>query len=281
MNLGRLHPLRAIVPVNLEYKVRDLAFVFLPVRHRSRYDNVFHLCVWKTASQWVRVVLSDPVVYQGSGLRAIHFAQSSMIRGGHGAEIRFPFRRIVSPVYCSFEDFGTVPKQPNYRIFFVARDPRDILVSQYFSKRYSHRVNDTIAVEREELKQLSETEGLLRIAENFATVTHILRSWLRAAQADPRVIFVTYEELTQGDAIEAWSRLLSYCDIDVSEDRLRNLLNRYQFRNMSGGRQPGEEVKREKYRKGIAGDWKNYFDERLERRFYEVNGDIVGELGYQ
>jgi hypothetical protein len=138
-----------------------------------------------------------------------------------------------------------------------------------------------IAVEREKLAQMTEAEGLMRTAECFTKVTEILRSWWRAAQSDDSILVMRYEDLTQGKTTAAWAKLLAHCDIPVPEGVMEKLVHRYQFKNMSGGRRPGQEDKSEKYRKGVVGDWKNYFDDRLERRFYEVNGDIVGELGYR
>ena len=146
MNLGFLRQFRSLVPIRLEYRIRDELYSLLPVRHRSRYENIFDCCVWKTASQWIRVVLSDPAVYQYSGLRTLHFTQSPLIRKGHGREVHFPLRRIISPVYCSYEAFAALSSAANQRTFFVMRDPRDVMVSQYFSKRYSHRLNDNIEV---------------------------------------------------------------------------------------------------------------------------------------
>ena len=39
------------------------------IREKSEYDNIFYCCVQKTASQWLRGVLSDPVVFKYTGLK--------------------------------------------------------------------------------------------------------------------------------------------------------------------------------------------------------------------
>ncbi len=43
----------------------------------SPYTNIFHACVHRTGSQWLRKFLADPIVYQYSGLRTYHY-QSHM-----------------------------------------------------------------------------------------------------------------------------------------------------------------------------------------------------------
>lgn len=56
---------------------------------------------------------------------------------------------------------------PLYRGFHVVRDPRDVLVSGYFSHKHSHPTDDwpELAEHRQELKNLSKEEGLLREME--------------------------------------------------------------------------------------------------------------------
>lgn len=280
MQLAYLRRFRSFIPVKLESQLRQAVYTILPVKYHSKYDNVFHCCVWKTASQWLRVVLSDPRIYQYSGLRGTAFTHDHLIRSGQYKAIDFPVGSIITPIYCNYSRFKALQKPMNHRVFFVMRDPRDVLVSAYFSTRYSHRLNNWVAIERQKLEKLSEADGLMYTAERFIRITEILRSWAVAARQDPNVLLIRYEDLTQGNNLNTWARLLAYCDIKMPEKVLSNVLDTYRFENISGGRRQGQEAKTEKYRKGIAGDWKNYFDERLERRFYEVNGDIVGLLGY-
>jgi hypothetical protein len=45
------------------------------------------------------------------------------------------------------------------------------------------------------------------------------------------------------------------------------------------GQKQGEEEKQARYRKGISGDWNNYFSDALVKRFDELTGDLVVRLG--
>ena len=53
------------------------------------------------------------------------------------------------------------------------------------------------------------------------------------------------------------------------------------FRFLSGNRNIGEENKLSHYRKGIHGDWKNYFTPRLKEMFLDKMGDLLIRLGYE
>ena len=138
----RLHyarQLRRMLPTRAEYRLRSMLYRFLPVRHRSRFTTVSHCCVWKTASQWVRLILSDARIYMYSGLKPVVFSdlRTEARRSQEDeAHIRLPEGRIVTPIYCRYDEYEAFRKPTDSRAFFIARDPRDILVSWYFSNRY-------------------------------------------------------------------------------------------------------------------------------------------------
>jgi hypothetical protein len=62
---------------------------------------------------------------------------------------------------------------------------------------------------------------------------------------------------------------------------LRYLVDRYSFQHRSQGRRPGQENQTHHYRKGIAGDWRNYFTPRITAAFKEGYGDLLIQLGYE
>ena len=47
------------------------------------------------------------------------------------------------------------------------------------------------------------------------------------------------------------------------------------------GRQPGEEKKTSFFRKGIVGDWRNYFCQRAKKVFDFYAGAYLIKLGYE
>ena len=61
---------------------------------------------------------------------------------------------------------------------------------------------------------------------------------------------------------------------------LSELLEENSFPRLSGGRNQGEEDKMNHFRKGISGDWKNYFDDEIENKFMDITCDLIDILGY-
>lgn len=269
--------LRALITPSAEYRLRRAANRLVPVRHRSRLDVLYHACVWKTASQWVRIVLSDPRLYRYSGLSP-HLADDHL--RPDPAATRFPPRGIVTALMRDHAFFAAVPKPEHWRAFFVKRDPRDLLVSFYFSNRYSHPLNPGIVPVRAELNGLSDSQGLLKTLDRFDPLASIQLSWQQAAAADRNLVIVRYEDLTGEDQARHWQALLNWADIALPAPVLMRVLATYSFVRMTGGRRPGEADPHDKYRQGLAGDWRNHFDAELTAAFRRQYPDLVERLGY-
>lgn len=58
-------------------------------------------------------------------------------------------------------------------------------------------------------------------------------------------------------------------------------LEHFTFAKMSGSdRKPGDVDEMNHYRKGVPGDWRNYFTDRHVKAFRQRYGDLVERLGY-
>jgi len=190
---------------------------------------------------------------------------------------------IVSPLYITYESFDKLPKPAEYRAFFVVRDPRDLVVSHYFSSKYSHLENPGVLEERARLEGLTESEGMVVHMKYMAErgIFDALRSWRQHGDSDPRIQVFRFEDLVGPEQIRWMMRLMEHCDICLPERDLTAILHRLSFERLSGGRKQGEENKFHKYRSGTHGSWKKHFDERVVKAFEEIVGELPAELGYE
>lgn len=252
--------------------------------------NIFHCCVQKTASQWIASIFADSRVKEASGLPTYNYSAWFLEQfGPHKlTDISFPpnaipNNTIVTPLYIDFEKFLTIPKTDNYKTFFVARDPRDIVVSWYFSIKYSHPViADLINELRHTLKQLSVHEGIVFSIQtlNNLHLFQALRSWHNAPQVDGNVLLTSFEELTSSNNFEAFERLFKHCQIPIDSSLLHQVLEDHKFEKLFN-RNKGEEDHFSHYRKGIQGDWINFFAPDLEKIFQDTVGDLPSLFGYR
>lgn len=230
--------------------------------------TVFHITHWKAGSQWLYKILRElapdriitPQLYEKQ------FLATPLV---HGA--------IYPTVYVSKEQFHSVALPDNFRKFIIFRDLRDTLISGYFSIRYSHALMDEqLATWRQRLEEMSLEEGLLMVMDEWLPCSaHIQKSWIEAGEK-----FFLYEDLLKKDSEILEDLLINHCDIQVSSERLREVVAANRFENLTGGRKPGEENLMAHERKGVAGDWKNYFTPLVAQKFSERYGEILAIAGY-
>ena len=257
------------------------------VAHRSIAENVYHGCMPKTASQWVARLLSSDETYQYSALRA--YAYHRHLPDGvdkrkisdRSFDQPFPPRTVVTPIYLSLPNMLGIPKPNSWRGFFVMRDPRDIVVSWYFSWKHSHPAMGDVSQGRELLQTMSLEEGLGFGIDRFQErgMFSSLRSWADLSGRE-ELITARYEDLVGPNQFDHMRRVFNHCDIRMPDPVLRSLLERNSFSALTKGRAQGTEDVRSHLRKGVQGDWKNHFTPAVEKKFREVTGSLVEELGY-
>jgi hypothetical protein len=93
-------------------------------------------------------------------------------------------------------------------------------------------------------------------------------------------MLVKYEDLIASDNAAVFKQVLKHCDIRIPDNQLKDLLESYSFEKLSG-RRPGQEDQKAHYRKGVQGDWKNYFNDKIQDRFMEATHDLLAVWGYQ
>lgn len=191
--------------------------------------------------------------------------------------------------------------------FHVIRDPRDILVSAYFSHLSSHETRAWPELEehRRRLRSASKREGLFLQIDFISDVFEALRTWDYDADG---ILELTFEELTNrpyGTFLRVFEHLGLLDDQDlglrrqlayvarglwnqafalagaprplmarrrsIPGERLLAVVYQNRFERQTDGRSRGEEDPRSHYRKGVPGDWRNHLDrahlDELERRF--------------
>jgi hypothetical protein len=167
-------------------------------------------------------------------------------------------------------------------LIYLLRDGRDVMVSYYC---YLNRVVP------EELRQ-SEQMGLFKyfssrikskFSSNFSMFIkerslewkdHIEKSLVQKPD-----MIVKYEDLHQ-DTCNALKTIFEKMKLDVEETVIQSAIDKFSF-NKCANREKGEEDVKNFYRKGIVGDWHNYFQGRDVSYFKNIAGDLLIELGYE
>jgi hypothetical protein len=225
-------------------------------------------------------VLCDPTVFRYTGLRPFRYPQLGLREAA--IEEPLPSRTIGIHLYIDYATYAAIPKPEKRRTFFILRDPRDIVVSWYFSAKYSHKQVYPIPELRRNLEKLDLCGGLKYITDAWSNfgLFEAQRSWMDVPAEQQEVRVFRYEEFAQ-DNYAFLKALFDYLEIRVPGKELDALYARHEFSQLSGGREQGDEDHMSHFRKGTSGDWRNYFDDDVMAHFREVTGDLLEILGYR
>ena len=235
----------------------------------NEQPTVFHITHWKAGSQWLYKILREialeriviPLVDEKQ------FLDAPLVRGA-----------VYPTAYVTKEQFHSVALPENYRKFIIIRDLRDTLVSGYFSIRYSHAlIDERLARRRERLEARTIEEGLLMLMDEWLPESaRIQESWIESGEK-----FIRYEDLLEKDSEILEELLIGHCEIPVTPERLREVVVANRFENLTGGRKPGEENLMAHERKGVLGDWRNHFTQRVKEAFKNRYGGLLVATGYE
>ena len=192
----------------------------------------------------------------------------------------------------------------------MIRDPRDIVVSAYFSHLKSHPTDvwTELNEHRLELEKLSKEEGLMleidcrkEDLENMYNWNYNMDNIYELKMEDminnPYQAFLNifdFLEIIDRNDINVINRCKYFINVIVRRvfllnlaidkmpaERLLGIVHQHRFEKSSGGRRQGEENKSSHYRKGKPGDWKNHFNEEHKKYFKEKYGDLLIKLNYE
>ena len=160
---------------------------------------------------------------------------------------------------------------PQTRVISTTRDGRDCFVSLWF-----HLFPD-----RAPLAAENREDFVGRIKGHAATWRDTMAKFQKDSASFPgRHFSLRYEAMLEDTPAEM-TRLFGWLDCDAEPATIEKIVARNTFSALSGGRRPGEADAQSFLRKGIAGDWKNHFDEECNALYCEVAGEALVAAGYE
>ncbi len=282
----------------------------------------------KCASTWVRSILREVTWAAGLKLEEVFcpYLPEKRVALITAPQQRLPFNALAAYLQRQNAAFASFPiavaevienlRSVTFRGFHMIRDPRDLIVSAYFSHRYSHPIETLPELEphRKRLAAVSKEEGLFLEMEFSAPVLRDMGAW---PYGHPNILELKMEELT-ARPYEGFLKIFEFLGLLEEQESyaahrrvalfLQEMLNRVSFRyrwlgwlrrpmpvtgemllgrvwdhrfEKKARRRKGEEDPKSHYRKGQPGDWRNHFTEEHVAAFKEKFGDLVVRLGYE
>jgi hypothetical protein len=270
----------------------------------------------KCASMWVHSICQQVCLDLGLRLGSV-FDQAEF-----GGDLpRYVRERKLDFLLYGNADFHQVRRLgvENIRAFHYVRDPRDIVVSAYFSHRNSHTTDawPELLELRERLRACSKEQGLFLELQFLAPQFREMRSWqeqrddgsIRLYRIEQVIsspyqtfleIFGSLGLLDQHDysASNRLRFLLAKLRSSLEQrmgsavhlprvisampgERLLGIVYERDFSRLSGGRQRGQVDADSHYRRGVPGDWVNHFSLEHLQFFKERYNDLLMQYGYE
>jgi hypothetical protein len=171
---------------------------------------------------------------------------------------------------------------PGIKFVNLTRDGRDVIASGA-AQWLNHRLRQAATEEAREAAEEALRNHTIW-SEDFDMFLDI---WMDAAQAGlaageqfPNYLHVRYEEFIRNPLSHA-ARLFDFLGLKCNARTVRECVSATSFDQLSGGRKRGEEDINSFFRKGVAGDWKNWFTDLQHVLFEKAAGPLLARLGYE
>lgn len=253
-------------------------------RRRRRRTAAALLTHHRSASQFARAIASRLMREAGRSVRGLSYGGGPRPGDQLGdcstsqAIAALDFADLVAnanacPAFVDlFDLYG------DWRAVHVWRDPRDVVVSTYWSTKTFHLANlPGIAEQREALAGLSIEGGLCATIDWLTWLWDQLRAW---PPAENRMLSLSFSELTQNTpaALFAIARHLGVAE-GLGLRAVRQIAADFTFARFADGRAVGDEKRDHHFRKGIAGDWRGTFTPTVQEYFTAAAGDLLDRWG--
>jgi hypothetical protein len=165
------------------------------------------------------------------------------------------------------------PNLPHNRILYLLRDVRDVMTSYYFY------INGFLKKDADKVENFSARHFQEHLDARLPEYCVHVNGWLKKYQGE--LLPVRYEDL-KSDYIGTLKAIRSFLELeniateaDVKHKYMDNFRQQDNFTNVLQGNNM------DFYRKGVVGDWKNYFTDQHIATVKLVAGKMLVELGYE
>jgi Sulfotransferase domain len=169
---------------------------------------------------------------------------------------------------CFFPLLDTI--FPRAKFIQVVRDGRDSGVSGWF-----HNLRVSPEWTRQNFPSMDDYMKMY--AEVWAI--QVSEGSKFGAQQPTRYLAVRYEDLGL-DPQGTIEKIFRFLGVESGQEIVEGCCVDGSFEKLSGGRSRGQENRDSFFRKGIAGDWRNYLSDEMNKMFQEKAGEWLARFGY-
>ena len=229
-------------------------------RNNNPHPSIIHFSLNKAATQYTKNILRECVIE--NGIVPVHINEYAFYTKipyltGLSTDKMANFSHIFKPngyFYSAFGGFVSgIPGMDKYKVILMVRDPRDILVSWYYSIAFSHSIPPITSIRHEEYIKKRKNAQEITIDDHVISESDRVFNILNRYQKEllvpyPHVYLTSYEKMTLD--FGGWLKgLLEASELEISSQTFQKLVEE------NKQLQPKEENIYEHVRKGKPGDY--------------------------
>lgn len=251
----------------------------------SQHRSILHYSMNRSASQFTKKILRQCCAENELHPVDLH---------GYAFNTKYPFlgnlsEEELADYYCAFREKGylysnflslitAIPNISNYLILMMLRDPRDILVSRYFSKGISHTIPNSDGSKYDNFMNTRRIANELSIDE-FALFSadkifyNLLEYKKLSEENHANVKLIRFEDMVLD--FDKWlDGLLSFCELKVSDETIQTI------KGWNKRSAPKVENIKAHNRKGIIGDYRTKLQPETIEKLNDKFAPILDAFGY-
>lgn len=201
----------------------------------------------------------------------------SLVRANFANLVSASFRRFGNDSTKYYGDKSTVQDVklirelfPDSKVIAMMRDGRDVAVSFAYHFRRGGKGdkfnNDGTFSE----------DYLIKVARAWTAYSKHIRENLN----DAKLKVIKYVDLLTNTKKEI-ETVYEFVNVNANPELVSKVMDETKFENLSGGRPPGSEDADSYFRKGIAGDWVNHFNDQEKSILRDIISDELIYWGYE
>jgi O-antigen/teichoic acid export membrane protein len=236
------------------------------LRHRDvRPDDTFVASYPRAGSTWLRFLLQETLMGEPSTFPSVNRVIPQI--GFHGNAYRLPNGGRFIKTHEAF-------RTEYNRAIYLARDPRDVLLSE-------HAFQKALGLTAAEIDDYIEEFVHRRVNANGSWRDHA-RSWLDASERNPNIRIFRFEDLRR-DTPGTLREILDFLGVSADQNRILNAIRNNGVKEMRAKElaTPQKTSKDGKFvREGASGGWrKNLTVEQAQRIDWAMQSELR-RLGY-
>lgn len=246
------------------------------VKKKRHIDNLYLASIQKTGSQWIKTIFNDPRIINYTNLKM--YPQHNY--DSNEFHTTFPRGTFIPGLYIPYQLYQNDIKKPeNYKTVYTLRDPRNLIISWYYSVLKSHKETPQILPVRKKLQSLSLEQGIEYSIKYLSYKLINFHSWVDLGSIDENVIFIKFEDITT-KPYQYFSTIFTFMNIQIPDDELKTILLDYSKEKMREKEKMRNNKHKEFHYRTQVTDYKSVFTEQHYEIFENTYGNILEKLNY-